>query len=204
MHRKGPLTILAIITDYVNSFFSLDRSLFLDLKNLLIAPKAFVENYWNGFRKLQSSPNRILVVATLVVGLVILQNDGHFLSITMDIENFSSALALLILTLPLLILSSVIVFIRAKKSVAEHIVLGSYVLGFWLIIFSPLSLILGQFDHETSKSLSTILFLALIFIWVGRVFHKKGWITLLLIVLHMALFVGLLAGLLLLLMEANK
>lgn len=194
MYRDEKLTMLSILSDYINSFFSIDKSLLTDFKNFLVRPKFFVENYWNGFRGLQSSPNRILVLSTLFVGIALLANDGFFLNLQMELDNFSAPLFMLIMVVPALTLSSFLTYIGQKRTFAEHLAINCYALGFWLIFFVPLSLLINSFHLDFLASPATALLLVLPFIWVARILYKKWWVSALLLLLNVAICSGFVWG----------
>lgn len=187
-YRKEPLTLFMVIKDYFNSFFSLDGSLVVDIKEVFIRPKRYISNYWNGFRRGQSSPNRILVLSTLFVGLALLLSDkSEFLGLQMQIENFSAPLLLLFLVLPALTLSTYLAYFGYKKTLAEHLVLNCYVLGIWMIVLSPISVAVDLLEWPWMNVVFRGLFMAAPFVWVARVFHQKWWKTGLMLLLHLGM-----------------
>jgi len=196
-YRGESLTFITILKDYFNSFFSLDGSLLVDIREMFARPGQYVFNYWNGFRRGQSSPNRILVLSTLFVGLALLISDeSQFLGWQMQLENFSAPLFLLLLLLPTLTVASYLAYLSYKRSLAEHLVLNCYVLGTWMIVLSPLSVLTDVLDLTWLNSFFQIVIAATPFIWTARVFHEKWWKTALLMLLHLgicALFIAALA-----------
>lgn len=194
-HRKEGLTMWAVVKDYFNSFFSLDDSLLHDVREFFLRPRQFVGNYWNGFRRGQSSPNRILVLSTIFVGLALLSSDSHFLGLQLFIENFSAPLFVLILFLPTLSLSSYLGYWPEKRTFAEHLSLNSYTLGMSLVVLSPLSVIGAFIEQRWYFSTLQVGFVVIPFVWTARVFHKTWWKTLLHLFLQLLVCAVLITGL---------
>lgn len=186
--RNQPLTLLAVLKDYFNSFFSLDGSLLVDVRQIFLVPKQYIFNYWNGFRRGQSSPNRVLVLSTLFVGLALIASEeSEFLGWQMKLENFSAPLFLLLLLLPALTLASYLAYFVKRRTLAEHLVLNCYVLGTWLIVLSPISAAIELLGWTWLNPILRIALATTPFIWAGRVFHEKWWKTALFMLLHLGI-----------------
>ena len=164
------LKLKEIFADYWDNFFSFDASLWLSFKLLILKPEFIVHNYWQGFRNYFVSPNKLLLISTLFLGLNFILYKNHFLGIIVNAENFSAQIGFLIMVLPFLTVSSYITYIGLKHSFLEHLVLNMYSLGIWLIIFSIVSILQSYFKFSFLIQPLRILFILLIFAWNSRSF----------------------------------
>ncbi|MBK7409320.1 MAG: hypothetical protein IPJ40_15500 [Saprospirales bacterium] len=141
----------------------------------MLDPRKLVENYWNGFRNFYYSPNKFLLIATIFLGFSFLFSKNKFLTLTIDIENFSGQLAFLLLMLPLLTFSSYPAYWGVRKNLYEHLVMNSYNLSIWIVVFSVPSIILGKLDVPVLEIPLFIAFIGLTLYWNARVLALSRW-----------------------------
>lgn len=195
------LRIKELVEDYWDNLFSLDTSLWMNIKHLILNPGFIVHNYWRGFRNFFISPNKLLIISAFFLGINFIFSKNTFLGVNITAQNFSAQIGFLIIIIPLLTLSSYIAYLKHKRSLLEHLVLNMYSLGVWLIIFSIVSLLVFNLQFQFLKTPLLLLFLILIFVWNSRSFKTKllsSIITLIFNILVFGLIVGGIAYLLIL------
>lgn len=188
------LNFRQFLEDSVNSFLSLDRSLWANLKIAFRDPQKLVVNYWDGFRNFYYSPNKFLLTATIFLGINFLLAKNKFLTLTIDIENFSGQLAFLLLMLPLLTFSSYLAYWGFRKNLYEHLVMNSYNLSIWIVVFSIPSIILGKLDVPALEIPLFIAFIGLTMYWNARVLANTPKAKALRTLFNLGIFGGLVSG----------
>lgn len=170
--RKERITSISILKDLFGNIFSLEKSLFKNIKMGLLQPRILISNYWNGFRAYYYSPSRFLVLAALFFLLQLTLFDD-FLGITVT-SKYSQQFTLLLFNIILFTILSFIIYLKFKKSFYEHLILNIYNVSLWSIIFVPISIILNLL--HTPKTIETsfiVLYLLLIIIWNARTFKMN-------------------------------
>jgi hypothetical protein len=190
-HHK--ISILGMAEDFGGAFFSLDRSVWLNVKTMLLNPGKIVKNYWNGFRNFYFSPNKFLIISALFLSINFLLFRGVFLGIPFNPKNISAQLLFLIIFLPFLTFSSYLTYRIFKKNLVEHLVLNSYSLSIWLLIFSLGSVIINYSCLKFLEHPFLLLFLILIIFWNSRVFELSTLKRLLYTGLNLLIF-GIITG----------
>ena len=159
----------SILEDLFGNLFSLEKSLFKNIKIALLRPDILVLNYWNGFRGFYYSPGRFLVIASLFFLIQIsFINDFFGLVVT---SKAAQQFTLLLVVIALLSFLTFILYLKKKKNFYEHLILNVYNVSLWSIMFVPLSVILNLLDTpKTIKSVFLLIYLFLIIVWNSRVF----------------------------------
>jgi hypothetical protein len=187
--KNGRVTSFTIFWGLFDSFFSIEKSFFMNMKIMLSQPKTIVTNYWNGFRKYYFSPFQFFTIASLF--LIInhfFTNDFLGLTIT---SNISSHFAILLLNIILLTMFSFLLYIKFKKNIFEHLILNIYNVSLWTIIFVPISIILSlETSYNSIADFFLIPFHLLIMIWNSKAFQLKKSIRFLFVSLNLVLFYG--------------
>ena len=188
------LKLKELFSDYWDNFFSVDKSLWLNFKLLLLKPGFIVQNYWAGFRNFFISPNKLLIISALFLGINFIFYKDQFLGLKVSAQNFSAQLGFLVMVIPFLTISSYIAYIGFKRGLIEHLVLNMYSLGIWLIIFSVISIAVSFFKLYVLLVPFKILFLLLIFTWNARAFKISFLKSVLFTILNTIVFGIILAG----------
>ncbi len=187
--KENRVTSFTIFWGLFDSFFSIEKSFFMNMKIRLSQPKTIVTNYWNGFRKYYFSPFQFFTIASLF--LIInhfFTND--FLGLTVN-SNVSSHFAVLLLNIILLTMFSFLLYIKFKKNIFEHLILNIYNVSLWTIIFVPISIILSLVTNYNSiAEFFLIPFHLLIMIWNSRTFELNKSIRFLFVTINLTLFYG--------------
>lgn len=187
--KDSRVTSFTIFWGLFDSFFSIEKSFFMNMKIRLSQPKTIVINYWNGFRKYYFSPFQFFTIASLF--LIInhfFTND--FLGLTVT-SNISSHFAILLLNIILLTMFSFLLYIKFKKNIFEHLILNIYNVSLWTIIFVPISIILSLVTNYNSiAEFFLIPFHLLIMFWNSRAFELNKSIRFLFIFINLVLFYG--------------
>ena len=180
---------ITILWGLFESFFSLEKSIFMNLKIALFAPRTIVSNYWNGFRKYYFTPFQFFTIASLSL-LINYFFFNNFLGLSLTV-NISSHLAILALNIVLLTLFSALVYIKFKKNIFEHLILNIYNVSLWTILFVPISIVLSLvFENTDMARFFFIPFHLLILIWNSKVFDLSSLKRFLFVVLNLSLFYG--------------
>lgn len=161
---------ITLLGDLLNSIFSLEKSFLINMKVGLIEPKKLVSNYWNGFRRYYYSPGKFFTIASALLVLHYLFVDD-FLGLVVK-SNISLQFAIFLVNILLLTFSSYLLYIQFKRNFYEHLVLNIYNLSLWIIIFSPISVILSLTINDNSiEQYLYIPFHVLIIIWNSKAFE---------------------------------
>jgi hypothetical protein len=187
--KDSRVTSITILWGLFESFFSLEKSIFMNIKIALNAPKTIVSNYWNGFRKYYFTPFQFFTIASLSL-LINYFFFNSFLGLSLTV-NISSHLAILALNIVLLTLFSALVYIKFNKNIFEHLILNIYNVSLWTILFVPISIVLSLvFDNTDMARFFFIPFHLFILIWNSKVFELSRLKRFLFVVLNLCLFYG--------------
>ena len=104
--KDSRVTSITILWGLFESFFSLEKSIFMNIKIALTNPKTIVSNYWNGFRKYYFTPFQFFTIASLSL-LINYYLFNNFLGLSLTVNNISSHFAVLALTFQYFSLSKV-------------------------------------------------------------------------------------------------
>ena len=110
-------------------------------------------------------------------------------------NGVSKQFALLTLFIILISVSSFITYILEKRTFAEHLVLTTYSVSLWTIIFVPISILLESADYEGFESALLLFFLLLIMLWNNRTFDMKLYRRILYVFLHISVTMLIIVGL---------
>lgn len=186
--KDNRVTSFTILRDLFDSFFSLEKSFFLNIKIGLSQPKTIVSNYWKGFRKYYFSPLKLFTIASLFLLInYFFSNDFLGLAVTSDI---SSHFAILILNIILLTIFSYLLYLKFKKNIFEHLILNIYNVSLWTIMFVPISIILSLNVNNGIAEFFLIPFYLLIMIWNSKVFDLTKLNRFLFVSINLVLFYG--------------
>ena len=184
------LNASGFISDLLDTFFALNKSYGMNLKDLLLRPRFVVENYWNGYRNFYFSPNRMLLITTFFIALYLYFNENSFLGTQISLVSYPWIGIELFVTCALLfffILSTMITYFRRKKNLFEHLALNAYVFSFVTILFLILSIALEYFNLGEYRQIFFTFFYC---IWIARVFEHKWWKILGMAALNLAVFLA--------------
>ena len=185
------VNMAALLADLFNGVFSVEKSLFQNIRVGLTRPEALVLNYWNGFRGYYYSPGRFLALAALfLVVHYAVAND--FLGIVVT-STISSQFVILFTNIALLSFSSYWAYIAYKRSYLEHLMLNMYTASLWVIVFFPVSALLSlAVNDNTIEQYFYVLYHVLVAIWNSRVFDLSPLKRFLLVGLNLLLLYALL------------
>jgi len=167
-----------VIGGWLSGLLAPERSLLGTFRQLLINPRYIVENYWSGFRGYYLSPSQLVVYMLFVFGLHLALVNQNILGMEVNVSGVSDSLkaflspqlVLFLLMIPLLALSTAVVYYRQKHSFPEHFTAAIYLFALWAILFTLLCDILYLLlDIE----LIPPWFFAAVFLWSARVFSPK-------------------------------
>jgi len=185
--KAGKLTSFSVLRDFVGNIFSLESSIFQNLKIAFLDPGKLVNNYWDGFRGYYYSPAKFFVTAGLFVLIDSLWND-KFMGIVVS-SKYAPQFSILIFSIIVVYLSSMIIYFKQKRNSTEQLILAIYLVSIWTIVFVPISAI-SNLIHDPQYPYLLIPFFLLILIWNSKVFNltrKQRWLHLL---LHIFLISG--------------
>lgn len=202
INRK--ISLRSMIADFWDSLLSLDKSFWLNFKLLILNPKFFITNYWNGFRSFYFSPNKTIIIAALFLGLNFLLFKNNFFGFKISAENLSAQLGFIIFIVPLLTISSYLAYFKFRRNLIEHLVLNMYNLGIWLIIFLIFSIIVNYLELANLRYIFLILFVLSIFIWNARVFDLKLFTRIAFVFLNFIIFFLIISGIIFLAIHSKK
>jgi hypothetical protein len=188
--KDSRVTSITILWGLFESFFSLEKSIFMNIKIALSDPKTIVSNYWNGFRKYYFTPFQFFTIASLSL-LINYYLFNNFLGLSLSVNNISSHFAVLGLNIILFTLFSTLSYLKFKKNIFEHLILNIYNVSLWTILFVPisitLSLVLGNMDVAR---FFFIPFHLLILIWNSKAFELSKLKRFLFVIINLSLFYG--------------
>ncbi len=187
--KDSRVTSTTILRDLFDSFFSLEKSFFINIKIGLSQPKTIVSNYWNGFRKYYFSPVKFFTIASLFLLIhYLISNDFLGVAVT---SNISSHFAILLLNIILLTILSSLLYLKFKKNIFEHLILNIYNVSLWTIIFVPISIILSLSANNNGISeFFSIPYHLLIMIWNSKAFELTKLNRFLFVTINLVLFYG--------------
>jgi len=170
--KNERISTKSILADLFGNIFSLEKSFFKNIKIGLLEPKILISNYWNGFRRYYYSPNKFLVIASLLFFIQIaLFNNFFGLIVNSKVAPQFSLLFVIVLVSSFF---SFITYLKYKRSFYEHLILNIYNASLWSIIFIPISIILSLLNTDkTIKTGFLLFYLLLIIIWNSKVFEMK-------------------------------
>jgi len=178
----------SILSDMFGNIFSLEKSIFKNIKIGLLQPNILVSNYWNGFRGYYYSPSKFLVIASLFF-LIQIAFFNDFFGIIVN-SKVAQQFSLLFIIILLFSFFGYITYFKQKKNFYEHLILNIYTTSLWSVIFIPISMVLSVLNtHKSIKTSFIILYLLLIIIWNSKVFEMKKHKRYLYVALNIALIV---------------
>jgi len=187
--KDSRVTSVAILRDLFDSFFSLEKSFFVNIKIGLSQPKTIVSNYWNGFRKYYFSPVKFFTIASLFL-LINYLISNYFLGLAVA-SDISSHFAILLLNISLLTILSSLLYLKFKKNIFEHLILNIYNVSLWTIIFVPISIILSLSANDNGiAEFFLIPYHLLIMIWNSKAFELTKLNRFLYVTINLVLFYG--------------
>ena len=170
--KAEKITSISLLKDIFGGIFSVEKSLYNNVKLAFVDPRILVTNYWNGFRRYHFSPGRFLAIAALFF-VIQLMVGNDFLGIVVS-SSSSKQFTLLLVNILLFSITSVLAYIAHKRNFYEHIVLNIYLVSFWSIIFVPISLVLEAFNVSNQvNNLFILIYWILIVVWTARVFNNS-------------------------------
>jgi hypothetical protein len=187
--KDSRVTSVTILKDLFDSFFSLEKSFFVNIKIGLSQPKTIVSNYWNGFRKYYFSPVKFFTIASLFL-LINYLVSNYFLGLAVA-SDISSHFAILLLNIILLTIISSLLYLKFKKNIFEHLILNIYNVSLWTIIFVPISIILSLSANDNGiAEFFLIPYHLLIMIWNSKAFELTKLNRFLFVTINLVLFYG--------------
>lgn len=187
--KDSRVTSVTILRDLFDSFFSLEKSFFVNIKIGLSQPKTIVSNYWNGFRKYYFSPVKFFTIASLFL-LINYLVSNYFLGLAVA-SDISSHFAILLLNIILLTIISSLLYLKFKKNIFEHLILNIYNVSLWTIIFVPISIILSLSANDNGiAEFFLIPYHLLIMIWNSKAFELTKLNRFLFVTINLVLFYG--------------
>lgn len=185
-----PLDAKSVFTDLLDQLFSLENSLWANIRIALLYPGKLIHNYWDGFRRYYYSPARFLGIAALLISLNYIFGN-KFIYFQVEDSGLSEQFILLIILLSLFSISSYLIYWKFRRNFNEHLVMNMYIISLWTIIFFPVTIFTNIWDNNWFGNFSLYLFLLLIIIWTARTFKMSMPQRILYIGVHI-LFLGIL------------
>lgn len=183
------INFITILGDLFDGIFSLERSFWQNIRIGLYQPGTLAVNYWKGFRKFYYSPGKFLTIASLFLVLHY-SVDNYFLG-TVVTSNISSQFVILFMNILLLTLSSFLLYIKFKKNFFEHLILNIYNVSLWVIVFSPISLLLSlTVNNNRIEQYFYILYHTLVVIWNSKAFELTKTERFLFVIINLLMFYG--------------
>lgn len=170
---KGKTTFVTFISDFFNNVFALDKSLYSNIKYLLLKPSAIINGYLDGYRNYYSSPGKIFILTSILVAISFFFTNGHFFAIRIieDSQIQDQFLLLFILIFLLSATSYLVYYLEWKKNFTEHVIINIYNISLWTALLLPLAIIDSLYiQRNTISNYLLLLYLFLIIIWDNRVF----------------------------------
>jgi len=194
------LNVNRVVQDPASNVFSLDTSVLATILQLLKNPSKVIENYWAGNRKYYESPSKLMVYASLVIGLHLLYHKNLIfgLAFSDDPQIFFILFFIFLFTT-----SSYLLYLKNKHRFLEVLVANLY-LFCALIIASILVFEVFNLFIEDDESLGysiVLLFFSVVTFYSARVLAaKRKWYyltinTFLQLILIFIIAFGLLLGL---------
>ncbi len=170
---SGKITFGTFLNDLFNNAFSLDKSLFANIKSLIINPHGIVNNYLNGYRGYYSSPGKLLIVASIILALGFSFTKSRFFIVHIDKSSIQEQFLFLFLFVFLLsLLSYLVYYLGWKRTFTEHIIINIYSISLWTVFFTPIAILDYLYSDSTIISKAILyLYFFLIIIWNNRVFE---------------------------------
>jgi len=173
---ESETTMFSIVSDFFSNLLSLEKSVFACIYKLFVDPKSIVENYWNGNRKYYPSPGKMffysLAVAALHLAYVSPTLMGMDLMATGNHGEYElgGQFVFWLLFLPLLILTSILVFFKQKLSKTKHLISIVYLSSAFFMVTIVVQDAIEYVFPEAIEGISFLLFTLVIFIWNAKVF----------------------------------
>lgn len=170
---KGKATFVTFISDFFNNVFALDKSIYSNIKCLLLKPSTIINGYLDGYRNYYSSPGKLFILTSILVAISFSFTNGHFFAIHIieDSQIQDQFLFLFILIFLLSATSYLIYYLKWKKNFTEHVIINVYNISLWTALFLPLSIIDSLYiQHNTTSDFFLLLYLFLIIVWNNRAF----------------------------------
>ncbi len=166
------LGLIEIIQDFLNDTFSLEKAGLGTMLLILKSPKKVINNYWEGNRRYYTSPFKLLIYASLIIGLHVTYNKNLIfgLAFTNDPKIFFIFLFLMVFTV-----SSYIQYYKRGFSFLETLIANTYlfsVLTIVLILLFEMIQILNLDDEIIGFSF-LIGLVCLLSIYSSNVFSNK-------------------------------
>lgn len=193
-HVPKRVTFVTLITDFIESVYSIDKSLWNQFRLMLLRPEKIIIDYWNGYRRYYLSPAKILLMATLFLTINFVATGGDFLGIKITVEGdvLSRGLVFFAFLFFIFVIPSSVVYSRRGRNFPELIIMNIYNLSFWVIVFSLMSILsfyLPVVEH------SRLLMIVLVVYWNSRPFGldlvRRIWYSVLNLVIIALLILGL-------------
>lgn len=183
-------SILALITDFISSFFAIEKSGFVTILKVLKDPKPIVYNYYTGFKNYYASPGKVLLYGIAVVALHIAFIDEKIMGLSINVINLKTQYYIWLQLFPVFLFVSYLTFFRIEKGLSKHLISLIYVATSLFIACSILNdlLIIIWGDHLGIWAF--LLFVSLVFFWNSRVLtlKKKNIFIILNTLIQMAIF----------------
>jgi len=187
------ISILSLLHEFLDSFFALDGSFWRNFVVILSNPRLIVENYWNGFRNYYFSPFRFIIISTLFLGLNFLITTNKFLEIKISTNSpyVTLPVVMYVIFLPIFTLTTRAIYFRFKRNFLEHLVLNSYTMAIWTIVFSIISILINEVGIDLAYNTFILLYLLSIIIWNSLIFDISKMKRVFFVLLHFSLFASL-------------
>lgn len=171
-------TVFSLASDFISGFFSLEKSVFAALVNLLANPLYLVNNYYAGYRNYYASPAKVLLYTLALMALQLHFFDTRIMGLSIDVANLSAPYLFWILLLPLLCGISYIAFIRSERAFAKHVISLTYIACTMLLLLTLLYNLVQWWWGDVLGVLLFPIFLVFVFWWNSRVLSPKKTIAL--------------------------
>lgn len=172
-HKK--LSFKTVVSDIISSLTDVEKSVFLNLYNIIRYPKKVINNYWDGFRGHYYKPSKMLFYFITIAGISALFLEGSLFGLSFSTQGISESLTFAIVFFPIINLSSFLTYRRYKKNYLEHFVSTIYLVstfGIIVLIIESLSVYLNFTLRE--NTIWVMILSGLILLWNSMLFTSPS------------------------------
>lgn len=113
---SGKVTFKTFINDIFDNIFAFDKSLYTNIKHLILNPSKIINNYLEGYRGYNSSPGKLFVLASILIAIGFSFTNLHFFNFHIVSSNLQEQfLFLFVFIFILSLLSYLVYYIKWKK-----------------------------------------------------------------------------------------
>ncbi len=169
------LDLKSFFGDLSSNVFDIDKSLIINLYQIIRFPKKVIENFWNGYRNYYYNPGKFLFYFITIAGLssILLKNSLFGLNLLSE-GLMSTQFIFILLYYPFHIASSYLAYWRNHKTIVEHATASIYLISALGIILLVIQNIFTVFEWSKENDPIWILILTILAVlWKSLLFSTK-------------------------------